>query len=284
MPLTLSRFQIFLVLFVVVLLGLREFNLQPDGKLHVHFLDVAQGDSTLIVSPSGKQILIDGGPDLSPLAHLGIHMPFFDRTIELLVLTHPDSDHVTALTEIMKRYDVERVLLTGVDHELGRYEGFLDVLIYRAGKHTRANVGVEILFPDPKKDIDMGDGLVFDVMWPNESLLNELSSNNSSIVVRAIAGDIKILLTGDIESEAEEEILKSGADIRSDILKVPHHGSRTSSTEGFLQAVEPRLAIVSTALKNRYGHPHEDVLNRYETLGIPIRSTATEGTISLTFP
>lgn len=263
---------------IALLLTIRELSLVPDGKLHVHILDVGQGDSVLLQSPSGKMILVDGGPDLKALEHLGNYFSFFNRTIDLLILTHPDLDHITAFPDVLKRYKIKALLLTGIQkNNAPRYESFLYQL---TEQHS------SILLADPKKDIDMGDSLILDILWPPKETVatNPSKANNTSIVIRALFGSGSILLTGDIEEKTERAILASGTDIRSHILKVPHHGSRTSSSTGFLLAIQPTLAIVSSGRDNKYGHPHREIVERYHSFGIPIRNTAEEGTISLSLP
>jgi competence protein ComEC len=242
----------------------------------MHVLDVDQGDAILLISPSGKQILIDGGRDLAPLSHLGRILPLTDRTIELLVLTHPDLDHVAAFPELLKRYRIGAVLLTGVAAKAPAYEVFLQRL---------KDQNIPLLFADPALDLDLGDGLVLDIVWPPPGLLGKTvpNTNDTSIVMRALYRDHEILLTGDVEEKGEAGILASGADISADILKVGHHGSKTSSTTGFLLEVNPRLAIVSAGRDNDYGHPHAVVMKRFESMGIPVRVTAEEGTVSLIF-
>lgn len=259
---------------IACIIGLQLVHL-PDGNLHLHVFDVGQGDAILLVSPTGKQVLIDGGPNLDILEHLEAHLPFFDRTLELVILTHPDADHITALPAVFSRYNVERVLMTGADHNSSRNRAFIESVLQN---------GSEVLLPDPMVDIDLGDGLVLDVVWPHTNLVGTLPSrpNDQSVVVRALYGAHSILLSGDIEAQAEAAIVASGLDIRSTILKVPHHGSRSSSSTGFLLAVSPELALVSAGRGNPFGHPHSDVINRYASFGIPVRSTSAEGTISLT--
>jgi|AP95_1055475.scaffolds.fasta_scaffold03874_3 competence protein ComEC len=259
-------------LMIIALLLIREITLLPDGALHVHILDVGQGDAILLVTPSGKQVLIDGGPNLAALSHLDRLMPFFDRTIELLVITHPDADHITALPEVLRRYDIDRVLMTGAGHTSGRYDALRSVIESRS---------IPVVYPDPSVDISMEDGVVLDIIWPTTAYTG--ASNDQSIVIRVLYKDHAILLTGDIEHDAERAILATGADIRSDILKVAHHGSRTSSSTGFLLAVDPKVGIVSVGKDNRFGHPHTEVLDRYKRLGIPTKTTANAGVISLVF-
>lgn len=264
-----------ILLTAACLLAARELLMLPDGKLHVHFLDVGQGDATLIVTPSGKQILVDGGPDTSTLEHLGRYMPFFDRTIDVLVLTHPNADHLMALPEILRRYSIDSVLLSGNDYGLGRYEAIIDEILSQ---------NIPVVLADRVKQIDMGDGVVLDVVWPNKEVVAELDVNNASVVFRVLHKEESILLPGDIELLAEKAILQSGVSLSSTVLKAAHHGSKTSSSTGFLLAAKPRLVIVSAGKENRFGHPNAEVVHRLENMGIPLRSTAKEGTISLAFP
>lgn len=272
----LSFFTLILSLSILCLLVWRVFGFLPDGRLHVYILDVGQGDSAFLVSPSGKQILVDGGPDLSTLEWLGRRMSFFDRRIDLLVLTHPDQDHITAIPEILQRYDVSHLLLGGVQKSSARYESMLSKLV---------RLGIPVLLPDPNKDIDMGDGLVLDVVWPDTSIFGTkpAKANNTSVVIRAVSKGGTILLAGDIEKETEYAILRSGRDIRSHTLKIPHHGSRTSSSTGFILAINPGEALLSVGQNNRFGHPHKEIVDRYDSLHIDTRSTARHGTIALTF-
>ena len=262
----------------VLILTIRELSLLPNGNLKLHILDVGQGDSILLLSPSGKNILIDGGPDTSVLEHLGTYLSFFDRTIDLLVLTHPDMDHITAFPDVLKRYQIGTIIITGIQkNNAPRYESFLSQVV---ALHP------SVVLTDPGQDIDIADGLILDIIWPPDStaITKPSKANNTSVVIRALFGSESILLTGDIETKAETEILMSGADIRSNILKVPHHGSRTSSSTGFLLAIKPMLAIVSAGQDNQFGHPHNDVVERYNHFGIPVHNTAAQGTISMSFP
>lgn len=279
-------------LILTLLLAAREVWLHPRGRFVAHFLDVGQGDSALLLSPSGKQILIDGGPDFSTLEGLGATMPFLDRSIDLLVLTHPQRDHMRAFPEVLRRYAIGGVLMTGVLSELPEYQAFLELLKERS---------IPLHLADPAKDIDLGDGLVLDIAWPPPTLFGvEVEGdrvkrpvgrhaaftglNDTSIVLRAMYDHHGILFTGDIEERAERMILATGAAVSADVLKVPHHGSRTSSSTGFLLAVHPELAIISTGRGNRYGHPHHEVTDRYRHLGIPVRLTAEEGRVTIQFP
>lgn len=261
---------------ILIVFCAHELSLLGDGKLHAYFLDVGQGDSALLVSPSGKQIIIDGGPDNSAVGQMAKHIPFFDRRIELLVLTHPDLDHIAAFPDILRRYEVDRVLFTGTAKKASRYEEILALL---KEKH------IPVFLADPAKDIDMGDGLTLDILWPNAGLLGKelKKTNDSAIVLRALYKEHSIFFSADIERAAERNILASGRQMDSDILKVPHHGSRTSSSTGLLLAVSPNLGVISAGQDNSYKHPHPDVVDRYRQFGIPLRVTKDEGTVGLTF-
>lgn len=273
------KFRHILFVFVLVAascaLAARELALMPDGKLHLYFFDVGQGDATLIVTPSGKQIVVDGGPDMSTLEYLGTYMPFFDRTIDLVVLTHPNADHMTALPDVLHRYAVSSVLLSGSDYDLGKYSAMLEQILSR---------NISVVLADPTKDIDMGDGVVLDTVWPRPYDVSEFDVNNASVVLRVLYKNHSIMLPGDIEALAEHAILRSGVPLKSTVLKAAHHGSKSSSSTGFLLAVNPELAVISAGRDNRFGHPHLEVLHRFENMGIPLHSTAKESTISLTFP
>lgn len=255
---------------------IREWQKMPDGNLHIHFLDVGQGDSALIVSPSGRQIVIDGGPDFSTLEEVGRRMPFFDRSIDLLVLSHPHLDHLAVFPELLRRYRIKSVLLTGVPFVQARYEEMIAMI-----EQTHPNV----IFSDPTKDLDFGDGVILDIIWPGPDFIHRKLSdvNNASTALRVLYKDQSILFTGDMEEAEEKEILQSGADIRSTILKIAHHGSKTSTSTGFLLAVDPELAVISAGKDNSYGHPSRSTLERLAHFGIPVRTTADEGTISLEF-
>lgn len=281
-----------------LLLG-REWGLLPQGDLRVVLLDVGQGDAILVTTPGNQQLLIDGGPDLAVLERLGDAMPFGDRRIELVMLSHTDADHVTGLVEILKRYEVEKVLMTGVVRDTAIYNAFLDAV-----RESKA----QVIIADAEHDLDLGQGVLLDILWPaprSPSLTKMLSlncpstevtaeggggpvagslfgcsvrePNNASIVAKMVWKEHEVLFTGDIEREVEEQLLFSGMNLDADVLKVPHHGSKTSSSEAFLLAVDPELALISVGKDNHYGHPREEVLARYAALGIPVRRTDEEG-------
>ncbi len=255
---------------IICVVCVHELRTNPTGTLEAYFLNIGQGDATLLVSPSGHQILVDGGPDRSVLGQLSHHMSFLDRTIDLVVLTHPDSDHSAGLLWVLRRYNVRAVLITGVQAETQIYR---DLLSEISSQH------IPILLPDPRKDIVFDDGLVFDVVAPLTTDFGKKvdDTNNSGIVFRALWNDRSILMTGDIEAPAEDALLRSGQPFESVVLKVAHHGSKTSSGTGFLLAASPKQAMISAARQNKYGHPNKEILNRLRSFGILTHVTAWEG-------
>ncbi len=239
----------------------------------VTVFDVGQGDAVLL-SDGGYQILVDGGPDGAILSHLGGAMPFFDRTIDLLVLSHPHMDHLQSFPELLRRYRIAAVLMTGVDYANPRYEEFLTLL---------QEENARIVIADPDVDLTVHDFFV-DVLWPTPDFFGVPMKdvNDNSVLLRVgVAHGKSVLLTGDMEEMEERAVLQAGVDVRADILKVAHHGSRTSSSTGFLLAVTPSLAIASVAKENSYGLPDEDVIARYADLRIPLRMTMDEGMMEI---
>ena len=235
----------------------------PDDKLHISFLDVGQGDAILIQKGS-QQALIDGGPSPQALTvGLGEQMPFWDRTIELVILTHPHSDHLAGLLEVLPRYKVNQVLYPDLDYKIlsslldyesSLYDEWLDLIKEKDIKYTLAQAG---------QQIDLGDGVIIKVLNPQTPLLTGTASdiNNNSVVLRLTMGRASFLLAADIKQEAESKLIGQRADLAGTVLKVAHHGSATSTSPEFLAVVDPKAAVISVG-ENRYGHPSDEVVER----------------------
>jgi len=245
----------------------------PDDELRVSFLNIGQGDAILIQRGS-QQVLIDGGPSPQALTlELGERMPFWDRTIELVILSHPHSDHLTGLVEVLQRYQVEQVLYPDLADSSSLYQEWLSLIEENDIAYTLARAG---------QQIDLGDGVIIEVLNPPSPLLAGSGSdlNNNSVVLRLNLGQVSFLLTADIEQEAEFELISLPANLASTVLKVAHSGSYTSTTAEFLAAVNPLAAVISVG-ENPFGHPSGDVLARLEAeLGAEnIYLTSEQGTI-----
>ncbi len=223
--------------------------------VEVCFLDVGQGDSILIQTGFNQQILIDGGPDDSVIDKLEQYLPFWDRTIDLIVLTHPDKDHLFGLTEVLKSYRVKNILWTGVEAKTLLYQEWLELI-----ESEKANIYIA------QKGMRIGD---LEVIYPFESLEGrEISDLNDSSIVLKLNNDI--LFTGDVTTKIEPLL----EDVDVDILKLGHHGSKSSTSFEFLQNTSPDIAIVSAGLNNSYGHPADEVLARLDEFAINVLQTS----------
>jgi competence protein ComEC len=266
------------ILFVLIALNIFSWSVvyhkSQDKGLEICFLDVGQGDSIFIESPQGHQILIDGGPDDTIIRKLEKRMPFWDRTIDLIVLTHPEKDHVFGLLEVLENYQVENILWTGVEGTSLLFQRWLEAIRKEGAKIWIAKQGL---------NVEISKHRHFDILYPFESLENRAVSslNDSSVVVMLNSGDEKVLLTGDISKRIEGFLVEREVPLSADILKVCHHGSKTSSSEEFLEAVAPDLAIISVGRSNSYGHPAPEVLARLEEFGIKVLQTSKEKDICL---
>lgn len=243
---------------------------QQSG-LMVHFLDVGQGDAIFIETPDGIQILVDGGPDSSVLRELGKIMEINDRTIDMIVGTHPDKDHIGGLTDVLERYVVGTVLTTenkGESEVAALYRKLID------------EEGAETIYARRGQVFSLNTSTTLEVLFPDTDP-SEMESNTSSIVLQLHYGDTTFMLTGDSPKSIEEYlVLRDGEHLKSNVLKVGHHGSRTSTSELFLDEVDPEYAVISAGKANRYGHPHIEVTDLLFNYGVETLSTAELGTIT----
>ena len=251
---------------------------RPDGLLHLYILDIGQGDAILVVTPGGQQLLIDGGADpATTLAALGPRLPPGDRTLDAVIATHLDSDHIGGLLGVLERYRVGVTLQGGVlPGGSALYPQWAALLGGRGQRVAALSAGHRIA---------LEDGVLLETLYPPAGGLPPGvagSPNNASVVLRLTYGQVSFLLTGDIAADAEEYLAATaGGRLRSDMLKVSHHGSKSSTTPAFLRAVAPRSAAVSAGRDNSYGHPHGEVMARLEDIAGPgqVFLTARDGTI-----
>ena len=245
------------------------------GLLSVTFLDVGQGDATLIETPDEIQILIDGGRDMRVLSPLTRELGFFDKTLDVLIATHPDADHIGGLIEVLSRYEVGRIVLTENVQDTPVYESFMDAV---------SKEGSELIYVRAGHIFTLGGGGVYatttlTILSPTHNS-RDMESNTSSIVAQLRYGTTDFLLTADAPDEIEEYLVAVyGNTLQSDVLKIGHHGSRTSSSEVFLRTVSPQYAIISYGADNSYGHPHREVIERIALLAIPTYNTVDNGSV-----
>ena len=245
-----------LPLLVVAILVWSVALTMPDDKLHVSFLDVGQGDAILIQTPNGQNILIDGGPDSQKInLELSKKLPFWDRTIDLVVCTQPQADHVTGLVEVLQRYKVKQVLEPGVSYNSSIYREWLRLIEDKGIEYNIARAGQEI---------DLGNGIEMEMLNPPEGLFEGTSHDvdNNGVVLRLSWGKVSFLFTADIGEEVEFELIGQRVNLKSTVLKVAHHGSKTSTSQQFLVAVAPEVAVISVGADNPFGHPSPEVWER----------------------
>jgi len=245
--------------------------LSQRGKLSVSFLDIGQGDAIFIEAPNGNQMIIDGGRGKVVLSQLSAVMPFFDRSIDVVLATHPDADHIAGLIDVFPRYDISLFLESGVLHETGITESLERVAEEEEGLvRVLARSGMRI---------HLGGGALLDILFPDRDV-SGMESNMGSIVARLSYGETSVMLTGDSPIAIEEYLVSHfGGALHSTILKLGHHGSKTSSALSFISAVSPDVAVISAGKDNSYGHPHQEVLDRIATVGISSVSTIDLGMI-----
>src|SRR3989344_7650006 len=256
------------------------FREDRHGILTVSFLNIGQGDAIFIDVPSGRQVLVDGGPDRSVLRELGKILPWWDRSIDVVVATHPDADHISGLVDVLQRYRVEHIFHPGVEKNTGPAESMLLSVASEGAQETIARRG---------QIIDLGRGAYLQVLFPDRDV-SRVESNTASIVARLVYGDTSFMLTGDSPQNIEEYLVAldgstslttRGNGLKSNVLKAGHHGSKTSSAELFVGFVGPEYAVFSRGCENRYGHPHAEVVALFKRFEIPALDTCTDGTVTL---
>ena len=257
---------------VAGMLGWVAWTQAADGNLHVYFLDVGQGDAILMRTPNGGTILVDGGGSPAAVTSaLGETLPFWQRSLDLVVLTHPQEDHLSGLLGVLDRYQVGMILHPGLECPSRICEGFWDRVSARGIAVRTARAGVILRL----------GAVTAEVLHPPARLLagTESDVNNNSLVLRLEMGGARILLTGDLEFMGEQVLVASAGALESWVLKVPHHGADTSTTLALLEAVAPRIAVISVGADNKFGHPAAETLRRLE--GVRVLRTDERGTIEL---
>jgi len=240
-------------------------------KFTFAMLDVGQGDALFIESPTGTQILIDSGPPGKILGQLAKVMPPFDRSLDAIILSHPDQDHIGGLVDVLKNYKVGKVFDPGIADDSKTYQNLEDEIKKQNIPNILARRGMRL---------DMGAGTFIDILFPDRDVYT-WETNKGSVVAKLSYGKTTIMLTGDAPIETEKIILSenSSSQLKSDILKVGHHGSHNSSSLGFIKAISPKYSLISVGKDNKYGHPHQDVLDILLGINSKILRTDELGTI-----
>ncbi len=275
-------------LLLTVLIALLFLTSQSDNKLHIYFCDVGQGDAIYIRFPNNQDMLIDGGPNNKVLSCLSDHMPFYDREIDLVMLTHPQADHLNGLIYVIERYKVSYFVTSPVGNSTEGYSKLTELL-------KNKNIEVKNLYTG--SEVNFGS-VVFKSIWPEKSwVLANLISNNGNVLGVTSKdpnlndfsemgilsyGSFDLLFTGDGDQRIQDDILKiynNQKDI--EVMKVPHHGSKTGLLEEFLQAFKPEMAIISVGKNNRFGHPSDEIIQKLSKYVKTIKRTDVDGTIEV---
>ncbi len=245
----------------------------PQSQLRVSILDVGQGDAILVTGPTGIQMLVDGGPDRSVLRQLPKEMSLLDRSIDLVVETHPDKDHIAGLTDAFDRYRVSYFLSPGVEGSTATARGLEHAMSTEPDVHAFiARRGMRI---------HLGAGAYADILYPDRDVSHG-ETNEGSIVMHLVYGETSFMLTGDAPSEIEARLISldgTDGELPSTVLKAGHHGSKYSTSDAWLDALHPEFVAISAGEGNRYGHPNPETISRIKKEGAQILSTIDRGTI-----
>lgn len=262
--------------FVVNLFFLGYFNFFLDqgiaeNKLKVIFLDVGQGDAILLQSAQGLNVLIDGGPDREIIYKLDRYIPFYNRRIDLIISTHFDYDHFAGLIEVLKRYKVKKIISNGFEESEPLFREWNKLIEQKKIPSEKS---------DDSLSIFLNKDLVLDFLWPDINTESgiEMDDNFYSIVFQLKHQNNKFLFMADVPVEAEIELMNKKENLKSDVIKIAHHGSKYSSSLEFLRSVEPKYAVISVG-KNSFGHPSLRVIKNLENIGAEILRTDEKGDI-----
>ncbi len=263
-----------IILMFLVIFAFFKYN---DNNLHVVFCDVGQGDAIFIRTAQQADILIDGGPDEKVLGCLGRHMPFWDRSLDMVIMTHPDADHSTGLISVVERYNVSSFYTESVP-------GRTDVFKRLEANLAKKKLSAKYLHSGDR--ISDGDGFSLNILWPSLREISQIDQNRANLRLNEVSviqlleyGAFSALFTGDAGSGVMDQIANSARSIN--ILKVPHHGSRTGMSDYFLSIIRPEVAVISSGAGNSYGHPAKESLNLLKFSNVKILRTDEMGDIEI---
>jgi competence protein ComEC len=243
-----------------------------ERNLSIHFVDVGNGDGIFIKTPDNFKIVVDGGPKNKFSDYLGINFPFLNKDIDLLVLSHPHEDHILGAIDILKNYNVKKILGSGIIFNSPAYSEFLEIAEEK---------NIDFIVARQGQNLKYGN-LFLEVVYPFEYLSDKRTSNinNSSLILKVKYNNFSCLLLGDVEKDMADEILFSGVDIDSDVVKVSHQGAKNGiqNVSKFLDTVSTNIAVISVG-ENNYGHPSNETLNKLNSYGINVKRTDIHGDI-----
>ncbi len=250
------------------------FFAQNKALLEISFLNIGQGDAIYIEAPNGYQVLVDGGPDEIVLSELNRVMPFLDRTIDMLIVTNPDKDHMGGFIPVLERFKVNTFVEPGTKNTTETFKALEELKVKEGAALVTARRGMKFVLDEER-------GIYLEVLFPDRDV-SEVTRNDGSIVMKLVYGSTSVMLQGDSPSSVENYLISLDGNsdfLNSDILKVGHHGSRTSTSESYVREVTPEFAVISLGEDNSYGHPHKEVLETLSRAGVNILRTDLNGRI-----
>lgn len=264
-------------IFIFSFLALQSSPFISTHKLKVSVLNIGQGDSILIQGPTGKTMLVDGGPDRSVIRDLGDELGPLNRHIDMVVETHPDADHISGLVYVLQQYSVSQFMTPGIP---GTTE------VFKTLESTADAIpGISRVTARRGMRIDLGGGAYADVLHPDRDMSKETVTNDGSITMHVVYGKTSFMLTGDLPSPVEDWLVTldgNDGELKTDVLKVGHHGSKYSTSSEWLKALDPATVAISVGKNNRYGHPAPETLSRINAQGSQILETEDSGTLDFT--
>jgi len=259
------------VIINLILIGIWWID-SSNNLLSVYYLDIGQGDSVLVRTPDRKYMIIDGGPDNTILGEIGEILPFWVRKIDIVIVTHPDTDHIGGLVDFISRYDVDTIIFNDI---------VFNSVLFREFKIRIQEYEISTIHPVAGNELQLGCCVKLDVLWPDSlEQAEKLGSNDSSVTVILNYGEVSMFMGGDLPIEYEEDAVEN-ENIDVDILKLGHHGSRTSTSEKFLAKIKPEVAIISCGADNKFGHPHQEVIDIVDEHGAKIYRTDISGRVKV---
>ena len=266
-----TLYAILALLFFTLCIWYAVIKESRNGLLTVSFLNIGQGDSIFIEAPSGRQVLIDGGPSGIVLRELSKVIPWYDRTIDVVIPTHPDADHIGGLVDVLPRYKIGMIVHSDMEGDTATAKALV------AGMERE---GAQQIIARRGQIIDLGSGAYLEILFPDRSVKN-VETNTGCVVTRLVYGKTSFMLSCDAPKEIENYLVHlEEADLHADVLKAGHHGSKNSSSELFVGFVNPAYGVFSRGCKNKYGHPALEVTALFERFGIPTSDTCKDGTIT----
>jgi beta-lactamase superfamily II metal-dependent hydrolase len=266
------------VIFVIVILVISLVSVSlvlsqvTPTKLRVSFLDIGQGDAILVQTPSGKSMLIDGGPTDTILERVADNISYFDNDIDVIVATHPDADHITGLIPILEKYKISTIVVSSVE---GSTKIFDDLT-----SHIN-NEQADVHIAHTGDVIDFHDGVTAKILYPDQNYVAKKNdTNDASVSLVLTYGDESFLLTGDLPSTEESKLITSSLPSHVAVYKAGHHGSKYSSGEQLLTYIKPEYSVISAGKNNTYGHPNPEAITRLQKYSKEIISTIDRGTIT----